>query len=36
MRLEDIEGITSEEVEFIRYICKSVNAQKVTIEDIKK
>lgn len=35
MRLEDIEGITKEEVEYIRFICEAVKAQKVNLEDIK-
>lgn len=34
-RLEEI-GLTEEEIKFIRYVCKSVGARSVTVEDVKK
>lgn len=36
MRLEEIEGITEEEIKHIRAICKSFRAKRVTVEEIKK
>lgn len=35
MRLEDIEGITAEEINLIRLACKLMNAQKLWIHEKK-